>query len=150
MAETTGAAPKEIAVIVTGAARGIGRAMTLALAQAGVRVGAADLPSSRDAIGELLAIARQSNAHERIFPIDCDVTRWPDCANAVKVAAGHFGAVHGLVNNAGIAILDIERFTGNRRKRFYEHDDEIWRRSRPVWSRRVGGASSTSRQATPP
>jgi 3-oxoacyl-[acyl-carrier protein] reductase len=128
MAETKGAAPADIAVIVTGAARGIGRAMTLALAGAGVRVAAADLSSSRGAFEELVALARQSGAQERIFPVECDVTRWPNCVDAVKAAAGRFGAMHGLVNNAGIAVLDIERFAGNRRKRFYEHDDETWRR----------------------
>src|SRR6185312_12724174 len=73
MAETRVAAPNDMAVIVTGAARGLGRAMTLALAQAGVRVAAADLPSSRGATDELLALARQSSAHERIFPVECDV-----------------------------------------------------------------------------
>jgi NAD(P)-dependent dehydrogenase (short-subunit alcohol dehydrogenase family) len=129
MAETRGAAPKDIAVIVTGAARGIGRAMTLALVQAGVRVAAADLPSSRAAIDELLALARQQGAHDQIFPVDCDVTRWPDCTNAVKAAAGRFGALHGLVNNAGIAVLDSELGDVRaRRKRFYERDVDTWRR----------------------
>ena len=43
------ATAKDMAVIVTGAARGMGRAMTLALASAGVRAAAADLASSADA-----------------------------------------------------------------------------------------------------
>ena len=129
MADSTRTAPKDIAVIVTGAARGIGRAMTLALAQAGVRLAAADLPSSRDAIGELLALARQNGAQDRIFPVECDVTRPEDCAGAVKAAAAHFGAVHGLVNNAGIAVLDAELTSSRaRRRRFYEHDHDTWRR----------------------
>jgi 3-oxoacyl-[acyl-carrier protein] reductase len=129
MAETSGAAPKDIAVIVTGAARGIGRAMTLALAQAGVRVAAADLPSSKDAMAEVLASARKLGAQNRISPVDCDVTRWEDCANAVKTAAEHFGTVNGLVNNAGIAVLDDELTSGRaRRRRFYEHETDTWRR----------------------
>jgi 3-oxoacyl-[acyl-carrier protein] reductase len=128
MTDAKGAAPKDIAVIVTGAARGIGRVMTLALAQAGVRVAAADLPASKAAMAEVLDSARKLGAQDRIFPVDCDVTRASDCANAVKSAAAHFGALHGLVNNAGIAILDIEHFTGIRKKRFYETDDETWRR----------------------
>ena len=41
-----GVAPSDLAVIVTGGARGLGRAMALGLAKAGVRVAVADLPSS--------------------------------------------------------------------------------------------------------
>jgi 3-oxoacyl-[acyl-carrier protein] reductase len=127
MAEDATAPLKDIAVIVTGAARGLGRAMTLALAQAGARVVAADLPSSKDAMTEVLDKARGLGAQDRVFPVDCDVKRWDDCANAVKIAIQHFKTVHGLVNNAGIAVLDVERFVGNRRQRFYERDNETWR-----------------------
>jgi 3-oxoacyl-[acyl-carrier protein] reductase len=129
MVEVKGAAPKDVIVIVTGAARGIGRAMTLALAQAGVRVAAADLPSSKDAMAEVHDSARKLGAQERIFPVNCDVTRWEDCANAVKAATERFGALHGLVNNAGIAVLDAELASGRaRRRRFYEHEPDTWRR----------------------
>jgi 3-oxoacyl-[acyl-carrier protein] reductase len=128
MADVKGAAPKDISVIVTGAARGIGRAMTLALARAGVRVAAADLPSSRQAIDELFALARQNSAQDRIFSIDCDVTRWDDCMAAVQAAARRFGAVHGLVNNAGIRASDADMASGARRRRFYEHAVDTWHR----------------------
>jgi 3-oxoacyl-[acyl-carrier protein] reductase len=47
----------------------------------------------------------------------------------VKSAAARFGAVHGLVNNAGIAVLDAELESGRaRRQRFYERDTDTWRR----------------------
>jgi 3-oxoacyl-[acyl-carrier protein] reductase len=129
MVETGRAAPKDIAVIVTGAARGIGRAMTLALAQAGVRVAAADLPSGKDAMAEVLDSAGKLGVRDRVHPIECDVTRWEHCANAAKRAAERFGAVHGLVNNAGIAVPDAELASGRaRRRRFYEHDPDTWRR----------------------
>jgi 3-oxoacyl-[acyl-carrier protein] reductase len=122
-------APSNLAVIVTGAARGMGRAMTLALAGAGVRVAAADLASSADAMGEVLDAARRQGSAERIVPIECDIARWTDCETAVQTAAARFGAVHGLVNNAGIAVTDEELASGRaRRRRFYEHDAEGWRR----------------------
>jgi 3-oxoacyl-[acyl-carrier protein] reductase len=122
-------APANIAVIVTGAARGMGRAMTLALASAGVRVAAADLPSSGSAMSEVLDTARRQNVHERIVPVECDISRWTDCTAAVQTAIDRFGAVHGLVNNAGIAIPDEELLAGRvRRRRFYEHDADGWRR----------------------
>ena len=88
------------AVIVTGGARGLGRAMTLGLAKAGIGVAVADLPSSQAEIGELVALARTQGLADKIHAIDCDVTRWEDCRAAVEKAATKFGAVHGLVNNA--------------------------------------------------
>jgi 3-oxoacyl-[acyl-carrier protein] reductase len=98
-------APSDIVAVVTGAARGMGRAMTLALANAGVRVVAADLASAQDAMREVLD------------------------QNAVATAIDRFGAVHGLVNNAGIAVPDDDLASGRRRKRkFFEHDAEAWRR----------------------
>jgi 3-oxoacyl-[acyl-carrier protein] reductase len=122
-------APSNIAVIVTGAARGMGRAMTLALASAGVRVAAVDLASSKDAMREVLDAARKQGAHERVVPLDCDITQWRDCENAVKASVERFGGVHGLVNNAGIAVTDEELASGRaRRRRFYEHDPDGWRR----------------------
>jgi len=130
-AETTRAtpAPSNIAVIVTGAARGMGRAMTLGLAAAGVRVAAADLASSQAEMREVIENARQRGVQDRIVPLACDVTRWQDCTAAVQAAIKRFGAVHGLVNNAGIAVPDEELASGRpRRRRFYEHDVEAWRR----------------------
>jgi NAD(P)-dependent dehydrogenase (short-subunit alcohol dehydrogenase family) len=129
MTETRGAAPKDIAVIVTGAARGMGRAMTLGLAAASVRVLAADLASSAAAMSEVLEAARKAGTQERIVPVECDITRWEDCTSAVRTAIDRFGAVHGLVNNAGIAVTDEELATGRaRRRRFYEHDADAWGR----------------------
>ncbi len=122
-------APSDIVAIVTGAAHGMGRAMTLALAQAGVRVVAADLGSVHAAIQEMLDAARQQGLRERIAAVDCDVTQWRDCQNAVATAIDRFGAVHGLVNNAGIAVPDDDLASGRARKRrFYEHEPDAWRR----------------------
>jgi 3-oxoacyl-[acyl-carrier protein] reductase len=107
----------------------MGRAMTLALAGAGVRVAAADLASSQEAMREVLDTARKQSAQERIVPIECDITQWRDCDNAVKAAVERFGAVHGLVNNAGIAVTDEELASGRaRQRRFYEHEADGWRR----------------------
>ena len=118
-----------IAVIVTGAARGMGRAMTLGLAATDVRVAAADLPSSQPAMAELLEAAHRQGARDKIFPIDCDVSRWEDCAKTVKSATDRFGAVHGLINNAGIGMQGFGHVQVGPRKRFYEHDASAWRQA---------------------
>jgi len=122
-----GVAPSDLTVIVTGGARGLGRAMALGLAKAGVRVAVADLPSSAAAMGELIDLARAQRLQERIHPIDCDVTRWADCTAAVKTVVERFGAVHGLVNNAGVGMQHIGNVVVGARKKFYEVDANTWR-----------------------
>jgi 3-oxoacyl-[acyl-carrier protein] reductase len=122
-----GVAPSDLAVMVTGGARGLGRAMALGLAQTRVRVAVADLPSSQAAMGELLDLARVQRLQERIHPVDCDVTRWDDCTAAVRAAVERFGAVHGLVNNAGVGMQHIGNVVVGARKKFYEVDADTWR-----------------------
>ena len=59
-AEPVGAEPAHPVVIVTGAARGLGRAMTLSLLRHGARVAAADLPSSAADMRELVALDEEA------------------------------------------------------------------------------------------
>ena len=134
--------PTSIAVIVTGAARGMGRAMTLGLARAGVRVAAADLPSSQNEMRDLLGTAQREGFPDKVFPVDCDVSQWSDCQNTVKAAVGRFGAVHGLVNNAGIGMQGFGHVQVGPRKRFYEHDADAWRRARACCPLRQGTSRS--------
>jgi NAD(P)-dependent dehydrogenase (short-subunit alcohol dehydrogenase family) len=87
------------AVLVTGAASGMGRACVLKLDQAGYRV-FAGVRKEQDA-QDLKRIAS-----ERLTPIILEITNETSLANAVKTvteAVGGDGLV-GLVNNAGIAV----------------------------------------------
>ncbi|MPZ58998.1 MAG: SDR family NAD(P)-dependent oxidoreductase [Rhizobiales bacterium] len=121
---TVGAA--SLAVIITGGAGGLGRAMTLGLAKAGVRVAAAELASRQAAAEELLQLARSQGLDDRIAIVNCDVTSFADCSAAVQRTIDRFGAVHGLVNNAGIGMQDIGPVQVGTRKRFYEVDAATW------------------------
>ena len=82
--------------IVTGASRGLGRAITLGLVGEGVRVVAA--ARSGDELAEL-----QASAPASIHPVRCDLTDPADVASLVPAALEHFGGLDILVNNAGIA-----------------------------------------------
>ena len=87
-------------VIVTGGGRGIGRAMALALAEAGARViiSAAQEKAEIDAVAEE---AEERFGERRIVPLIADVTREDDCTRLVEAAFDRFGRLDVLVNNAG-------------------------------------------------
>jgi len=85
--------------LVTGAARGIGRACALALAQAGadVALGLRDARAGGDLAREIEGLGR------RALPLQMDMTRLLEVRQAIDAAAAHFGRLDILVNNAGLA-----------------------------------------------
>jgi NAD(P)-dependent dehydrogenase (short-subunit alcohol dehydrogenase family) len=85
--------------LVTGAARGIGRAIALALANSGahVAVGLRD-PSNEAGLGaEIEALGRLA------LPLPLDAADLPQIRTAVDAVVDRFGRLDILVNNAGIA-----------------------------------------------
>src|SRR6185369_18201 len=87
--------------LVTGGARGLGRTMAQALAEAGAEVAVASrtLDSCREAADE---IARTTGRRSVAFEVD--LTRSDELARFVREVESGFGAVDILVNNAGINI----------------------------------------------
>ena len=85
--------------LVTGAARGLGRAISLALAHAGAHVGLGlrDASTGCDLPGEIEALGR------RALPLQMDMSRFEQIAVAVDKAREHFGRLDILVNNAGVS-----------------------------------------------
>ncbi len=86
------------AAVVTGAGRGIGRAVALRLAQAGAKVAVNDLDglAAERVASEVRACGGQAVA------IPADVTRWDSVEGMCRTVAEAFGGLHVLVNNAGI------------------------------------------------
>jgi NAD(P)-dependent dehydrogenase (short-subunit alcohol dehydrogenase family) len=85
------------AAIVTGGGTGLGKAMCLALAEAGadVVIGARRLPLIEQTAEEIRARGRKALA------VRTDVTDSRDCNNLVDRTCAEFGKVDILVNNAG-------------------------------------------------
>ena len=84
--------------LVTGAARGIGHSIALALANAGadVALGLRDLATGGELAAEIEAMGR------RALPLQMDVTRLDEVEAAVNAAVAEFGRIDVLVNNAGL------------------------------------------------
>ena len=85
--------------LVTGAARGLGRAISLALAHAGADIAAGfrDINQQQDLINAIEALGR------RALPLQMDVSSLDQIQRSVDQAAEKFGRLDILVNNAGIA-----------------------------------------------
>jgi NAD(P)-dependent dehydrogenase (short-subunit alcohol dehydrogenase family) len=84
--------------LVTGAARGLGRAISLALAHAGadVALGLRDVKADSGLAAEIRAMGR------RALPLQMDMTKLEQVRRAVEDAAREFGRLDILVNNAGL------------------------------------------------
>jgi len=85
--------------LVTGAARGLGRAISLALADAGadVALGLRDLGTGGDLAAEIEALGRTA------LPLQMDVRDLAQIREAVDAVVERFGRLDVLVNNAGAA-----------------------------------------------
>src|ERR1044071_6342178 len=85
--------------IVTGATRGIGRAIALELARRGADI-AFNYAKSADAASSLTAELEAEGV--RVFATQCDVANTEAAAEMVKQVKDTFGRIDFLVNNAGI------------------------------------------------
>jgi NAD(P)-dependent dehydrogenase (short-subunit alcohol dehydrogenase family) len=100
--------------VVTGAGRGIGRSIALALAEAG-----ADVAVSARTGNDVEALATEIRAAGRQgVGVTCDVTDPEQVQDMMTRATGGLGGIDILVNNAGNA--------GSHK--FLNHPDELWQR----------------------
>jgi 3-oxoacyl-[acyl-carrier protein] reductase len=90
--------PKEKVAVITGASRGIGRSIALALAAKGATIVAVDMDqaSTEAVVAELQATGAKALAVVGNVTVAADVERM------IEAATGAFGRVDILVNNAGI------------------------------------------------
>lgn len=102
--------------IITGARRGIGKGIALALAEAGVDVLVSDIDLAEC---EATCTEIEEKAGQRAVPFKCDVMKKNEVEEMVAKAVSEFGKLDILVNNAGIAPM----------KPFLELTEEDWDRT---------------------
>ena len=112
--------------IVTGAAGGIGTAMTQALLAAGIRVAGVD----RDAgpLEALAASASQQGKADDLLTLQIDLTRDSAAEEITRATRVRFGGIDILVNNAGIGPGSIRPDSWQRPLKFWEITSDQWRR----------------------
>ncbi|HWA11468.1 MAG TPA: SDR family NAD(P)-dependent oxidoreductase [Burkholderiales bacterium] len=86
--------------VVTGASRGLGRAMALALGEAGAKLALSG--RNRDKLAETQALAKQKGIESEVYLTD--VRDEAQVAKLEQDVAARFGGAHILVNNAGTAV----------------------------------------------
>lgn len=99
MATQTEPRLKSSVAIVTGASRGIGRAVALALAAEGAKV-AVNYANSSDAADRVVAEIEQMGTEA--IAIRADVSKADEVDNLIKTVSDRWGQIDVLVNNAGI------------------------------------------------
>jgi 3-oxoacyl-[acyl-carrier protein] reductase len=87
--------------LVTGASRGIGRAIALRLGRMGAAV--AICSRKQHEIERAAAMLRDENI--RVLPVTADVTRSSDVDMLIRRTCRELGGIHILVNNAGVGIF---------------------------------------------
>ena len=92
-------AAEEQTILVTGASRGIGRAIAIELARQGFGV-VVHYGSNAAAAGETLEQVRGAGGQGRL--ISFDTGNREECASAIGADLAEHGAYYGVVNNAGI------------------------------------------------
>jgi NAD(P)-dependent dehydrogenase (short-subunit alcohol dehydrogenase family) len=84
--------------VVTGGASGIGRGMSEAFLERGMKVVLADVEAAA-----LAATVAELGARGEVVGVECDVSKNDSVANLRDEVLARFGAVHVLCNNAGVA-----------------------------------------------
>lgn len=108
-------------VLITGGSRGIGRAMALGLARRGA-IPVITASRQSDELTEAIAAIEAVAGAGRALGLAADVRDFASCQAAVDAAISRFGALHGLVNNAGLGMGIIKSDYPLEAPNFWESD----------------------------
>lgn len=133
-------------VLITGAARGLGRAMVLGLLGVGARVAAVDLPETASDLTSMRDKVQAAGLDGRLLLQHGDVTDEKQCRGVVDAAMAWAGTLHALINNAGILGLPAIASGYGDPTKFFEIETDRWRRTIDV---NINGMFLMSKAAMP-
>jgi 3-oxoacyl-[acyl-carrier protein] reductase len=131
--------------IITGAGRGLGRSMALALACAGANVVITAARNKRE-IDAVAEEAAQIPTPGTIRPMLADAANEANCQRVVNETMREFGGVHILVNNAGRGMRFVSEKFFDTPTKFWETDPAIWQM---IVATNVNGPFLMSRAVAP-
>lgn len=88
--------------LITGAASGIGMAITKRFVQEGAKVALWDFNVSR--LEQAKEFLCQIAGEEQVFIVPCDITKEEDVIAGMESTVAHFGRLNIAVNNAGVSV----------------------------------------------
>jgi len=110
-------------IIVTGAGQGIGRCLSLALAERGANVLAI---ASRDLESLRMTVRISQGLSGHISTLQADICSIEDCNKVVALAVNKFGGLDALINNAARGIAYVREPSGGVAVPFWEADKKRW------------------------
>lgn len=129
-------------VIVTGGGRGLGKEMSLALAECGANV----MVTAANSPDELKDVQQAVGPNGRIEVMQADATNYADCEKAVAATLHAFGSVHCLVNNAGRGMRLISETFTTKPCLFWETPPALWQ---TIIDCNINGPFNMARAITP-
>ncbi len=91
---------KNKTAVITGASRGLGKAMAIGLAKSGANIVITDILDTEETVEEIKQYT------DNAMGLTVDVTKKTNAETMVKETIDHFGSIDILVNNAGILKTD--------------------------------------------
>lgn len=96
-------------VIITGGGTGLGKSMGKYMLELGANL---VITSRKKEVLEASAAELEKQTGGKVLPLVCDVRKYEEIENVIRTTESHFGAIHGVLNNAaGNFISPTERLS---------------------------------------
>ncbi len=96
-------------IIITGGGTGLGKSMGKYMLELGANL---VITSRKKEVLEKTAQELESQTGGKVLPVTCDIRKYDEIENVIKMTEQHFGQIHGVLNNAaGNFISPTERLS---------------------------------------